>query len=74
MTQDKLMDEGALISFYDLMRDKMTEQRDSGRAGWFDSTVITYDALQQMLKQNFYDEDWIDVANIAMMLHFRSNP
>ena len=71
MTIDEVFDEGAIKVFTDKMSAKLEVKRMQGRGGWFNDDIISVDALQEMLQEHVDREDWVDVANLAMMLYFR---
>lgn len=65
------VDNIAVTGFTDLMRSKMRASRAKGRYGWWDRGICTIDDLKTMLANHIEKGDMVDVANIAMMIHYR---
>lgn len=65
-------DTAAVILFADRMTERLDAARMAGRYGWDDSDVISDDELKALLIKNVESEDWVDVANYAMMLYWRN--
>ena len=58
---------GALMnSFTDAMFHKLTDKVISGYKGWDNPNIL--ETLKSKLADNINDQDWVDVANIAMFL------
>lgn len=64
----------AISAFAREMEDKMQASRQMGRAGWHDPEQCSIEHLRHMLGAQILssDIDFVDVANFAMMLHYRS--
>ena len=56
------------ISVY--MREKLRKKREEGRGGWYTLQCCDEDLID-LLKEHIKKEDWIDVVNLAAMLHTR---
>lgn len=74
LNEDRTRDEEALKRFSENMGEKLAEARWKGRGGWFDPSRCSEDYLLKLfvghlLKGN--KGNWVDLANIAMMLHER---
>jgi hypothetical protein len=57
----------AIFEFSGEMEDKMLQKFDDGLRGWDDK--LCADIIEKKLKENLERADYIDVANLAMMLH-----
>ena len=65
-------DDMAVDEIAEQMKRKLTLKRLSGKYGWHDPTIISRDELVAMLREHVERFDWLDVCNLAMMLHLRS--
>lgn len=61
----------ALGAFVGSMQSKLITKYDKGYCGWNDPRIETHSNLLRLLKKNLEECDYIDVANLAMMLHLR---
>lgn len=50
---------------------KLCKKRLEGLEGWNEPTLTTKQDLLKLLEYNIKGEDWIDVAIIGAMLHYR---
>lgn len=60
-----------------LMKDRLDIKRNKGRYGWYDKSVISNEELAKKFMYSLYGKDninMVDVANYAMMLHYRNVP
>jgi hypothetical protein len=57
----------AVDDFAELMKIKLIKKAEKGYRGW-DSNWC-YGTILGKMHNNRIDEDWVDVANLAMMLH-----
>lgn len=73
---EQRMNNGAIGDFGISMALRLSKAAENGRGGWYDSTVISVDELRQQLDAQLLKPtvDYVDVANIAMMLHYRTMP
>lgn len=62
-------DDDAIDMLGNAMRDKMALGRAKGRGGWHTCPV---DVLWQRLREHVDKGDPVDVANLAMMIHYNS--
>jgi hypothetical protein len=65
------IDDFAVTNFAIAMRDKLAKKRDEGRAGWDNPLQCNVSDLATALIAHVKKGDPVDVANFAMMLHFR---
>lgn len=68
---DSQIDRKAVEEFARLMSKRMQEQAKKGRHGWYDKTAVSVSEMQSALNKNRVNEDYLDVAVLAMMIHFR---
>jgi hypothetical protein len=68
MDLDKVVDKMA-----ELMKIKFTEKARFGYSGWDNHSAIPDAALINKLLANAKRKDWIDVANLAAILNYRSD-
>lgn len=70
------LNEMATTHFCRKMYNKLRTAERKGRHGWFSAAAISEFELLDMLKKQsqkpFEELDYIDIANFAMMLHFRT--
>lgn len=67
-------DDLRVLAFADAMIRKLNAKRAEGRDGWQDPEVVSVDKLysEYTCKVESNPEDFLDVAILAMMLHFRT--
>ena len=53
------------------MRGKLKRKMLEGRDGWYDPDICSIEELKRMLIDHIDKSDMIDIANFAMMIHFR---
>lgn len=58
----------AIDEFASLMKEKLTEKAKLGYRGWDD--IKSRDIILDRLRNNLAKNDFVDVANLSMMLHF----
>ncbi len=68
---ERMRDEEAVSTFTQRMADKMAASRRKGRHGWWNPAICPIERLRDELVKHVEKEDWVDVANYAMMLHWR---
>ena len=68
---EALHDDYAVFNFAKAMSEKMKRKREEGRCGWWDIINVRDETLREMLIAHVEKDDWVDVANFAMMLFFR---
>jgi hypothetical protein len=56
-----------IIEFASEMQTKMFKKYDEGKRDWDD--FIETEEIEANLAKNLIENDWIDVANLAMILH-----
>lgn len=69
-------DEHAVEAFALLMKRKLAESRAKGRAGWHDPALCPLDDLRVLFAGHIGKRNpgnWVDLANIAMMIHLREH-
>jgi hypothetical protein len=60
---------GALMNaFTDGMVHELTSKLDTSYAGWDNGTTESVETLKSRLADSINNQDWVDVANIAMFL------
>lgn len=59
-------------SISEAMRNKLCKKRNEGFGGWHKPSVITDQALSDMLAVCVQKGDMVDVINVAAMIHVRS--
>jgi len=59
--------EESISAFAELMLDKMFDKAAEGYSGWDDEENKEY--LEKQIRSHIEKADYVDVANIAMMLH-----
>ena len=65
---------GATVLFFGKMVNKLIHQKMThGYTGWNHTSSIVNEKLLIRLHANLADQDWVDVANIAMILDYREN-
>ena len=52
--------------FKEEMYDRLCECTDAGKTGWDDPAMK--ETLIEYVLKNVHEQDWVDVANLAMML------
>jgi len=70
---DEEADETGLSLFAEAMREKLAKKRGQGRGGWFRYNECDDQKLEDQLSDHYDEDDWVDVANYAMMLWNRRN-
>jgi len=61
-------------AFFTKMVAKLIHQNSThGYIGWDQESSVRYQGLMDKLHRNIKDEDWVDVANLAMMLDYRKS-
>lgn len=67
-------DNGRVAAFAQLMIEKLDKKRAEGRDGWQDPNQCSINKLfsEYRSKVEINPEDFLDVAILAMMLHFRT--
>lgn len=65
-------DTDAVRSFTGFMETRMEEALDNGKRGWWNDEAVSTHELRNKLLDQFEKRDWVDVANYAMMLHYRT--
>lgn len=67
-------DDLTVLAFADTMIQKLNAKRSEGRDGWQDPEVVSVNKLysEYTCKVESNPEDFLDVAILAMMLHFRT--
>lgn len=72
---DRHADDAAIAVFAGLMRDKLKWERDhKNRSGWDDPNQVSEETLIRLFVEHLpkgNDGNWVDLANLAMMLHIR---
>lgn len=62
----------AVHCFFGKMVEKLMHQKQvHGYSGWDSPSEITNQKIYSKLKANIDRQDWVDVANLAMMLDYR---
>lgn len=69
---NKHPDDEAVDTFAQAMHAKMAAARAKGKEGWDDPERCQIGHLRNLLGYAVHGDDWIDVANYAMMLHARA--
>ncbi len=69
--RERLKDEESVRFFSQKMALKLSMARASGRHGWRDANIVSDEQLIAYLRDNLDRQQYIDVANYAMMLYFR---
>lgn len=64
-------DDEAVDKFAAAMHAKMAAARDKGKEGWDDPDKCNLGELQTLLHDAYRLDEWVDVANYAMMLWAR---
>ena len=64
-------DDEAVDRFAAAMHAKMAQARAKGKEGWDDPERCSGDHLEHLLREAFTIDEWVDVANYAMMLWAR---
>ena len=61
-----------LNHFAELMIKRFTQKHDEGFRGWDHQAINEYWSLclKERLLKNLVNEDWVDVANLALMLWY----
>jgi len=54
-------------------RQKLIKKDLAGFSGWDDRAKITDEQLASKLQESLIEGDYVDVANLAMMLYFRTH-
>jgi len=65
-------DDEAVDKFAQAMHAKMAAARAKGKEGWDDPERCTAKHLESLLLQAYEHDEWVDVANYAMMMHARA--
>lgn len=65
-------DDEAVDRFAAAMKAKLAKKRDEGRGGWEDKSQCSNEFLTMLLRDHVQKGDPVDVANLAMMIHQRS--
>lgn len=68
------LDDQCVNQFADVMKRKLLDSRNKGRSGWEDPRVCTNEYLADLLIDHLTKENganYVDLANLAMMLHMR---
>lgn len=65
-------DDEAVDKFAQAMHAKMAAARAKGKEGWDDPERCTEKHLESLLLQAYEHDEWVDVANYAMMMHARA--
>lgn len=68
---NKHPDDEAVDRFAAAMHAKMAQARAKGKEGWDDPERCSGDHLEHLLREAFTVNEWVDVANYAMMLWAR---
>lgn len=68
---DQLIDEFAIVTFTEAMRNKLNKKRSQGRGNWWNNDYCSQQTLSTMLREHVDKGDPIDVALFAMMLYNR---
>lgn len=68
---NKHADDLAVDQFAAAMHEKMAAARAKGKEGWEDADRIKSKALEERALASLLKQEWVDVANYAMMLHLR---
>lgn len=71
--EEAVIDEVALMTFFEAMDDKLWEKRLEGCGGWHDPAQCTIESLWDRLREHVEKGDPVDVANYAMMIWNRQN-
>jgi len=62
----------AASTFFGLMVQKLIHQSNThGFSGWDSGLAVSNTVLLRKLRENIEKEDWVDVANLAMILDYR---
>lgn len=64
-------DDFAVFQFSDVMSARMEQKRAEGRCGWYNEDEQINEKLKAGLSLAQGSGRWVDVANYAMMLHWR---
>lgn len=64
-------DDEAVDRFAAAMHAKMAQARAKGKEGWDDPERCSSEHLEHLLREAFTVNEWVDVANYAMMLWAR---
>jgi hypothetical protein len=60
------------VCFFGLMVEKLIHQHNThGFSGWDSESNVSNATLLRKLRENIEKEDWVDVANLAMILDYR---
>jgi hypothetical protein len=62
-----------VTAFADAMRDKLAVKQPLYGDAYDEDAPTTGLTIRKMLAKNIADQDWVDVANLAMMLWVREN-
>jgi len=62
----------ALGQFHKKCYNRLSFKEQSGVTGWDDPEKVSNNELKKMLIENMQAGDYVDVANIAMILDFRN--
>ncbi|KQS76839.1 hypothetical protein ASG25_15580 [Rhizobium sp. Leaf384] len=71
LASDARNDEVCVDRFANVMKAKLAQARNKGRAGWDDHARCSLSDLSAMLFEHVAKGDPVDVANFAMMIHQR---
>jgi hypothetical protein len=62
----------AASRFFEKMIIKLINQKEThGYSGWSDPAIVATSLLVNKLHENITRRDWVDVANLAMILDYR---
>ena len=65
--------QNAMNSFRYKCFKKLLDKEGQGYTGWDNASAISNKELTEKLKENIHSEDWVDVANLAMILNYRQS-
>ncbi len=74
---DFIIDDASVDYFSAMMKHKLAECRNKGRSGWYDENQCSVDDLANLLIEHLHKTNagnFVDIANLVMMLHQREAP
>jgi hypothetical protein len=68
---DNLLQQVALAFYSKMLVRFEYKSAKHGFHGWNNKSAVSTTYLKEQLQKNVYDGDWVDVANLALILDYR---